>query len=165
MPVLIDGHNLIPKIAGLSLSDLDDEESLIKRLQQYARLSRKQVSVFFDKAQPGQARAQKHGSLDVRFAPVGVPADEEIRRRLDQLGKAARNWVVVSSDQRVQTYARAAHAQVKSSEAFAAEMQATLDSAGARARPDGQLDEAEVAMWMELFASKSEKKKPKGGEH
>ena len=29
MPYIIDGHNLIPKIPGIDLQDLDDEQKLI----------------------------------------------------------------------------------------------------------------------------------------
>lgn len=41
--ILIDGHNLIPKIHGLSLKMLDDEMELIQILSEYARLSRKKT--------------------------------------------------------------------------------------------------------------------------
>ena len=33
MPTIIDGHNLIPKVRGLSLQRLDDELELIQKLQ------------------------------------------------------------------------------------------------------------------------------------
>jgi len=160
MPLLIDGHNLIPKVAGLSLTDLDDELDLIKLLQEYARLSRKQLEVYFDNAQPGQARSQNYGSVVVKFVRSGIPADEEIRARLAKLGKGAKNWVVVSSDNRVQTYARASYAQVKTSDAFAQEMQSVLRAGGSSKKElaEPAVDEAEVNYWLEMFQNK--KKKP-----
>ena len=159
MPILIDGHNLIPKIAGLSLTDLDDEIELIKLLQEYARLSRKQLEVYFDKAQPGQARNQTYGSVVVKFVRIGIPADEEIRARLDKLGKGAKNWVVVSSDNRVQTYARAAYAQVKTSDTFAQEMWAVLRAGSSPKKEPSEpaMDEAELKMWMDMFQGKKKK--------
>ena len=161
MPILIDGHNLIPKISGLALSDLDDEVDLIKLLQDYARLSQKQIEVYFDNAQPGQARGQKFGSVKVVFVRAGVPADEEIRVRLDKLGKSARNWVVVSSDNRVQTYARAVYAQVKTSEMFASELRAALRRSNQPKAPDLDhgLDETEIQMWLDIFQGRGEKRK------
>ena len=61
MPLIIDGHNLIPKIPGLSLQAIDDETQLVELLGEYCRLSRRQVEVFFDNAPPGVPRAR---SLD-----------------------------------------------------------------------------------------------------
>ena len=46
--IIVDGHNLIPKIKGLSLKMLDDESELIQILQEYARLTRKKIEVYFD---------------------------------------------------------------------------------------------------------------------
>ena len=52
--LVIDGHNLVPKIPGLSLHEVDDEERLLALLQAYARAKRKKIEVFFDGAPPGQ---------------------------------------------------------------------------------------------------------------
>jgi len=41
MPFLIDGHNLIPHIRGLSLSQLDDELALLDLLNNYFKKERK----------------------------------------------------------------------------------------------------------------------------
>ena len=37
MPYLIDGHNLIPKVRGLSLQSMDDEMELVELLQEFCR--------------------------------------------------------------------------------------------------------------------------------
>ncbi len=160
MPVIIDGHNLIPHISGLSLTHLDDEQELIRLLQEYARLSRKQVEVYFDNAQPGQSGMRKYGTLAVHFVRAGLAADEAIRSRLEKLGRAARNWLVVSSDQRVQTYARSMHALVKSSPAFAEEMRTVMrqSSKASGSHQEAGLDENEVAQWLEIFEARKTKK-------
>ena len=49
MAYMIDGHNLIPKL-GLRLDSLDDEEQLLALLQEFCRLRRAQVEVYFDGA-------------------------------------------------------------------------------------------------------------------
>src|SRR5512137_1181649 len=98
MPYLVDGHNLIPKIPGLNLQALDDEEQLIQLLQEYCRRERKQVEVFFDNAPPGGVRARTFGLVTARFVRQGSTADQAIRERLVRLGRLARNWTVVSSD-------------------------------------------------------------------
>ncbi len=118
MPYLIDGHNLIPKL-GLQLSSPEDEQELVSLLLEYCRIRRLQLEVYFDGAPPGQARTRKSGAVISHFVTEKSSADRAIEDRLEQLGRSARNWTVVSSDQRIQRSARAAHAQVIPSEEFA----------------------------------------------
>lgn len=165
MLVIVDGHNLVPKIPGLSLSDFDDEMKLVKLLQEYARLRRRQVEVYFDNPPPGQPRVRKVGTIHVRFARPGYNADEEIRSRLAQLGSAARNSIVVSSDQRVQVYARGARAQVASSENFSQELQATLETpqSGKDSQKEETLNVAEINYWLRIFGENQDNKPDKSG--
>ena len=85
MPFLIDGHNLIPKIPGLSLQDMDDEQQLITLLLEFCRLQRKQIEVFFDNAPPGGVRARNFGNVIARFVKQGSSADQAIHQRLERL--------------------------------------------------------------------------------
>jgi uncharacterized protein len=133
--LVIDGHNLIPKIPGMSLGDMDDEERLLALLQVYARVRRKKIDVFFDGAPPGQSGQRVYGLVRAHFVQAGRTADEAIRLQLVALGKAARNASVVTADRQVQANARALHAQVISSEAFAAEL--LLEQARAAQPPRG----------------------------
>jgi len=71
MQFLIDGHNLIPKIPGLSLQEMDDEQQLIILLQEFCRLQRKQVEVFFDQAATTETRARSYGSVLARLRVKG----------------------------------------------------------------------------------------------
>ncbi|MGB8214468.1 MAG: NYN domain-containing protein [Anaerolineales bacterium] len=157
MPYLIDGHNLIPKL-GLRLDSINDEEQLIARLQEFCRLQRVQLEVFFDGAPPGQASTRKAGTLTAHFVRQESSADAAIEIRLTRLGKAARNWTVVSSDGRVQRAARAAQASVLASEEFArlltqAQAKARLPGTGAPKQP-APLAPEEVDEWMDLFTRK-----------
>jgi predicted RNA-binding protein with PIN domain len=156
MAYLIDGHNLIPKISGLSLRAMDDETQLILLLQDFCRKKRKKVEVYFDQAPAGQAQSQRFGMVLAHFVREGTTADQAIANRLRRLGRLAANWTVVSSDHAVQNYARSQRAKVISSEAFAAMLgeksgQVELDPwenkrAGLRAD--------EVEEWMNLFRKK-----------
>src|SRR5215470_4210350 len=105
MPYLIDGHNLIPRL-GLRLDSVDDEMELISVLQEFCRLERRQVEVFFDGAPTSQAGTRKQGAVTAYFIRQGTTADDAIRDRLKKLGRSARNWTVVSSDRQVQANAR-----------------------------------------------------------
>jgi len=44
--IVIDGHNLIPKVPGIQLSDPDDENKLIQMVSEYCRLSRTRADLF-----------------------------------------------------------------------------------------------------------------------
>lgn len=155
MAYLIDGHNLIPKIPGLSLADPDDEMRLVEVVQALCRRQRKRAEVFFDQAPPGMAGSHRSGWVLVHFVRQGLTADEAIARRLRSLGGEARNWTVVSSDHRVQAEARAQGARVVSAEEFARWLQATDSSAPAKpSSKEAPLSPEEVDYWLRLFGEK-----------
>ncbi len=153
MPYLIDGHNLIPKIPGLALQEIDDEMQLVQMLQEFCRIERKQAEVFFDNAPPGQGRARRYGILTVWFVRQGMTADQAIGNRLKRLGGEARNWTVVSSDHEVQNFAHAARAHAVSSEDFAASLLVVLQggSQNTDAPKESGLDPEDLDQWMRLF--------------
>lgn len=162
MPIIIDGHNLIPKIPGINLSDLDDEMRLVEILQEYARLRRiKQIECFFDNAPSGHPRQRKFGTVLVQFARPGTTADSEIEDRLKRLGRQARNWTVVSSDQQVRWAARNAGSRDTSSEDFSAELQNIFSQQedSSTGDFDPHVGKEEVDMWLEMFKSTRPNKK------
>ena len=150
MPYLIDGHNLIPKL-GLRLDSMEDEMDLVAILQEYGRLTRRSgLEVYFDGAPAGQAGTRKMPLLTAHFVQLGSSADEAIRRRLRALGRSAKNWTVVTSDRQVKADARAAQAEIISSETFAALLREARASAPKPAK-DRKLSQDEVDEWMRLF--------------
>jgi len=155
MPYLIDGHNLIPKVSGLSLDEAEDEMRLVEMLQEYCHRNRKPAEGIFDNAAPGGVQARSHGRVLSRFVYRGITADQAIINRLRRLGGERRNWTVVSSDRGVQAAAHAAHAQVLSSEEFARLMQNALDSAHSDAGESAETIMApdELDDWLKLFGS------------
>jgi hypothetical protein len=155
MIYLIDGHNLIPKVPGLALGQVDVETLLLERLQVFARVRRKQVEVFFDGAPPGQSGKRKAGTITVHFVRLGRTADESIVARLDQMKAAAQNALVITSDRRVQTEARNRHAQVIPSEQFAGQLQEAQLEAQFAAKNEPKLPgEGELKEWLRLFGEK-----------
>jgi predicted RNA-binding protein with PIN domain len=155
MPYLIDGHNLIPKL-GLRLDSVDDEMELVAILREFCRVEQRQVEVFFDGAPVAQAGSRKQGAVTAHFVRLGDSADNAIRNRLRKLGRNARNWTVVSSDRQVQTEARAAHAEVVSSDAFAGMLKHARASAP-KANSDRKLSAQEVDEWLKLFEERRRK--------
>lgn len=157
MPYLIDGHNLIPKL-GLRLEDPDDEKELIRLLQDFARIARHGVEVYFDGAPAGQAGARKVGMIKAHFVRQGQTADAVIRRRLEDMGKSAKNWTVVSSDHEVRRAATASQAVALASEEFVKVMRAALTSVASAKGDEGRnLSAKEVEEWMEIFGDRGKR--------
>lgn len=153
MPYIIDGHNLIPRLPGFSLNDLDDEMQLVKLLQEFCRLKQKKVEVFFDNLPAGGEKVRKFGAVTARFVRQGSSADEAIKRKLVSLKGDARNYTVVSSDHEVQTFCRAVRAQVISSEVFVDQLLAAQRSGKNRQddRSSADINPDELKEWLEIF--------------
>ena len=151
MVLIIDGHNLIPHIPGINLSDPDDEMRLIDVLQAYCRKQRKNAEVFFDRAPVGQARIQQFGLVRAHFIREGTTADTAIIAYLKKLGKRAKNVTVVSSDRQVVVAARAVHAPVMKSEVFVAAWADLMDEEPELEPQDHLLSADEVKYWENVF--------------
>ena len=161
MNYIIDGHNLIPKIEGLSLSMPDDEQRLIDLLNRYGEIHRHRMEVYFDGAPFGSAGARNYGMVRAHFVRKSLTADDAIRIRLAQSGRAIRNWVVVSSDHNVQAIAHEAQTQVMSSEEFAQNLQASLLQTKPRNSvniADEPISDAELKEWLMIFKEQSKRK-------
>lgn len=151
---LIDGHNLIPVLGG-SLGALDDEEHLLRLLQDFVRLSRHRVEVFFDGAPPGHAGVRAFGTVRAHFVSARTTADAAIAARLHTLKERARQVTVVSSDRQVIAEARGAGATSMTSDDFARLLRRTLSSPPPSPRDDSPPPQAlspeEIDEWLRLF--------------
>ena len=155
MPYLIDGHNLIPKL-GLRLDSPDDEMELAAILQEFARLERKQVEVYFDGAPAGHSGTRSLGTVKAHFIPLSHTADQAIRMRLKKMRKDAKNWIVVSSDRQVQADERGAGTQAVSSDEFVVMLKQARVSAPKPDTSERKLSPTEVNEWLELFKSRNQ---------
>jgi hypothetical protein len=157
MIYLVDGHNLIPKVPGLSLEAEDDELQLIDFLQNCARIKRRKFEVYFDRAAIGKAGTKKFGLITAHFIRQGSSADQAIRQRLENAGKESRYYFVVSSDRAVQNSARLHQAQYLASEDFALEMITAFRLAGKPSREKtNNLNAEETEAWMKIFGVPSD---------
>ena len=119
-------------------------------------MEHRQLEVFFDGAPIAQAGTRRLGSVTAHFVRLGNTADNAIRNRLKQLGKSAKNWTVVSSDRQVQAEARAARAEVISSDSFAGMLKQAHDSAP-KPGNERKLSPQEVDDWLRLFEERRHK--------
>lgn len=156
MPYLVDGHNLIPHV-GLRLDSPDDELALVERLQAFCRLRRARVEVYFDGAPPGQSGPHKFGLVTAHFIRQGSSADAALEDRLARLGRAARNWTVVSSDRRLERAARAVHAGVLMADEFARQMTAASANQYKASKIETGLSPGEVEEWLTIFRTRPPK--------
>jgi uncharacterized protein len=157
MAYLIDGHNLIPKVPGLSLRDMDDEEQLLKLLQVFCQIQRASIEVYFDGAAAGFNGTKTRGNIKVHHIRKGLSADDAIIKRLQDLKKTARNWTVVTSDRRIQAEARACAATVIPSEQFANRL---LEALRGGHEVHGEAvyssNQDEIEEWLRLFGEKGQ---------
>ena len=162
MEYYIDGHNLIPKISGISLTDDNDENELLERLQEFSRLSRRKCTVFFYKAPDNSTREKSYGTLRVINVTHHTKADEEIIARINKIGRTrAAEITVVTSDRHVQWQCRQAGAAVMESDKFASEMNSLFSSGTVRTikgnrkpKIEPKLSSKEVEAWLEIFSEK-----------
>lgn len=151
MQYIIDGHNLIPHIRGLSLSDLDDEQALIEVLTPFLRATSSRAKVFFDRAAIGYRDKRNHGLIQTIFVPTPQTADDAIEAYIRKLGGTARNHALVSSDRRVQTAGRSRHMTILSSHELAQKIQEQAEKRRGDPTPEPKLTADEIAGWEELF--------------
>ena len=72
------------------------------------------------------------------------------------MGKAAKNWVIVSSDHEVQSAARVHMAQSIRSEEFVKQIRIAFSTSTQTGASDSKLSAQEVEEWINLFSKKKE---------
>lgn len=153
MSYIIDGHNLIPKIPGLSLAQVDDETRLIRLLMTFCQKKKSHAIVFFDKSAPGHQGGRAFGAVSAIFVSDRRKADDAIHDYLAAHRREARNFTVVSSDRQVQRDATSLHARVLSTETFADMLTGCVFSDApihGETKPD-LLSPEEITEWERLF--------------
>jgi hypothetical protein len=153
MPWMIDGHNLIASLPGLSLSDPDDEQRLIALLMAYFGRKRKPATVYFDRRAAGVPNPPTRNMVSARFVAAPRTADDAMRAHLARLGRQAVNWIVVSSDGQIQAAARRAGARVEPSASFARELVAA-SHAPEHEKPGEDISPDEVRELLQAFRSR-----------
>jgi predicted RNA-binding protein with PIN domain len=148
VPILVDGHNLIGRLPGVSLQDPDDEYQLIHLLRSYQARVGKRVTIVFDPGPgAGLQRVPSSDSVQVLFAPRESTADALIANRV----RATRDpgaWLVITSDRELADLVRGLGARVRSSDEFASDL--GLDDKESDWR-DSPLTSAEIEEWQALF--------------
>ena len=157
MPYLIDGHNLIASLPGISLDDPDDEAKLVIRLKGFVARRRNRCIVVFDGGLPGGFSAMSNNVIRVIFAAdQHSSADRVIQRRIRRTPDAA-NWTLVSSDNELRHVASSCGMRQMTSIKFARLMQ----SGGGDHPERGEeinpiIPEDELEHWLRVFGAEEE---------
>jgi len=155
MKVIVDGHNLIGKLADISLADPNDEAQLVILLRQYAARTGRKLTVVFDGGLPGgPSRKLSGGGVRVVFASSGRQADPLIINRIRRI-RDLEAWLVVSSDRAILRAAARYKVRAQRSEDFAAELEEAPRPPPAA--PDPRLippSKDEVDAWLREFTGR-----------
>lgn len=160
MIYLIDGHNLIGKMENIELSDPDDEEKLIRRLQSWSSsVEKKQVMVVFDSGLFGGVvpHLSSYG-VQVQYARRGQKADDVLIRFLKDL-RNPQAYTLVTSDREIIAAAKRRRVGYITSEEFVILLQGVEAKRKVEKRkpkppvnPDQvALSEQEVNAWLNEF--------------
>ncbi|MCJ7695692.1 MAG: NYN domain-containing protein [Anaerolineaceae bacterium] len=154
MNLIIDGHNLIPHLPGITLRDIDDEEKLIRWLLDYCRTRKVRINVYFDQAAQNGQGSQSFGAVKAHFVQKGITADDAIVAAVKKLGGSARNYKVVSNDRMVISAAKSMHAEVMLSSDFARELVRLSEESPEIDPRNKALTQNEVEEWEEMFSNR-----------
>jgi predicted RNA-binding protein with PIN domain len=153
MHYIIDGHNLIAKMATITLGEPNDEAELVLLLRRWtAGSSKRKVTVVFDGGIPGgENRLLSTSSVKVIFASANRTADDLLTSRIRRLDNPS-EYTVVTDDREVIAEVQKRKVIWLSSEAFAQ----SIDKVGIRddvIKPatNPELSDAEIVEWLELF--------------
>jgi len=154
MPLLIDGHNLIGQIPGLSLADPDDEAKLLQWLVRYHWRKKQPITVVFD---PGWSpvhisRSRPPAGITVVYAPAGSDADKVLIDRIAHHAQP-KTLTVVSSDRSIVAAAKAVGATVIRAQDFARELICPPEKVETEPE-DRPLSQEEIQEWLDLFSQR-----------
>lgn len=157
MNFLIDGHNLIGQMPGISLADPDDEWKLVLILRRYAVAKRgRKLIVVFDNGVYGHPGNLNGFNVTCHFARSPQDADTQLAKRIRATARP-REWTLISSDRAVAQVAQDRGMRVISSHDFAKQL-----VTGPQPRPDeekpraGTMGNAELNEWLVLFGEAPE---------
>jgi len=147
VPYLIDGNNLLGSWGGPKDGN-DRRSEVVRRVAAFCRARGAKATLVFDghPLRPDMA-TQNLGPLSLRVPPMGEDADTVIRELLDRAPRAA-DYVVVTSDKALYSYARTLGAQVLRAHEWNAIERRLPTAPGAPEKPEREDD---VEGWLRRF--------------
>jgi predicted RNA-binding protein with PIN domain len=157
MAYLIDGNNLLGRIAPHELRERSGREGLVARLLAFQKVTRTRIHLVFD-GNPERTPTDiaVNAKFTIHYPGEGQSADDVIReivaRQTDR-----RRFFVVTSDRALREMARKKGLESVTSDVFARELKAALKEGRKRRELEKSSrapTDLEVDLWSEVFKAK-----------
>jgi predicted RNA-binding protein with PIN domain len=157
MAYLIDGNNLLGRIAPHELRERSGRDGLVARLLAFQRVTRARIRLVFD-GNPDEKPTDivVNPKFTIHYPGEGQSADDVIRdmilRQTDR-----RRFFVVSSDRAIREMAKKKGIEAVTSDAFARELKAAIKEGKKRRELEKRTEVPtglEIDLWDEVFRSK-----------
>jgi predicted RNA-binding protein with PIN domain len=157
MAYLIDGNNLLGRIAPHELRERSGRDGLVGRLLAFQRVTRARVHLVFDgNPEETPTAIAVNEKFTIHHPGAGGSADDVIREMI-AAQTDRRRFFVVTSDRAIRDLARKRGLEALTSEVFARELKAAIKAGRKRRELDKRVEaptDLEVDLWDEVFRSK-----------
>ena len=157
MAYLIDGNNLLGRVAPHELREKGGRDGLVVRLLAFQRVTRARIHLVFD-GNPEQTPTDVpvNPKFTIHYPGAGGSADDVIR---DMIARQTdrRRFFVVSSDRALRDLAKKSGLEPVTSDVFARELKAALKEGKKRRELDKKVEAPsplEIDLWDEVFKVK-----------
>ncbi len=158
MAYLIDGNNLLGRIAPHELREPSGRDGLVVRLLAFQRVTHARIHLVFDgNPEVTPTDMVVNPKFSIHYPGEGQSADDVIK---DMIARQTdrRRFFVVSSDRAIREMAKKSGLEAVTSDVFARELKAAIKE-GKKRRELEKRTEApthlEIDLWDEVFKSKS----------
>jgi predicted RNA-binding protein with PIN domain len=157
MAYLIDGNNLLGRVAPHELRERFGRDGLVTRLIAFQKVTHTRIHLVFDgNPEPERTSVPVNPKFTVHYPGQGQSADDVIEDIISRLTDR-RRFFVVSSDRALREFAKANGVTPVTSETFARELKAALIERKKQKEMEKRADlpsPLEVNLWDEVFKSK-----------
>jgi predicted RNA-binding protein with PIN domain len=157
MAYLIDGNNLLGRIAPHELRERGGREGLVVRLLAFQRVTRTRIHLVFDGSpEPDPVADVLNPKFTVHYPGRGQSADDVIAGLIERQTDR-RNFFVVSSDRAIRGLAKDRGLRPVTSDEFARAVKRALKERRDQRAMEKKVEDAsplEVDLWGEVFRSK-----------
>ncbi len=157
MAYIIDGNNLLGRIAPHELRERGGREGLVVRLLAYQRVARARIHLVFDgNPEETPTAIAVNPKFTIHYPGAGGSADDVIRdmilRQTDR-----RRFFIVTSDRALRELAKKRGIEAVTSDTFARDLKAAIKEGKKRRELDKRTETPsalEIELWDEVFKSK-----------
>ena len=158
MAYLIDGNNLLGRIAPHELRERAGRDGLVVRLLAFQRVTRARIHLVFDgNPEERPTDVVVNPKFVIHYPGAGQSADDVIG---DMIARQAdrRRFFVVSSDRAIRELAKKRGIEAVTSDVFARELKAAIKEGKKRRELEKRTETPtglEVGLWDEMFRTKT----------